>query len=122
MANNVAIGGGWDSGAGNAIYPWLQPNGHLCPRCGYWVMAGTSHLCSWTQPNITTTIIQEAPVSDFEMKQLEEIVDALKKARSAFEGLANDDDKGKGNRVAAYLSARFGVNESAIIDVLLEES
>lgn len=105
------------------VVPTVPPQGYTCALCGAWVQYGWEHDC--TKRNTTTTFVLkgwEEAVSDHEVKQLAEIVDALEKARSAFGGLADDTDKGVGNRVAAYLSARFGVKESALIDVLLEES
>lgn len=90
---------------------------------GMWVAYGTTHFCQarvTVNPSIIYT--QEAGVSDFEMNQLAEIVEALEKARTAFTGLADDTDKGRGNRAAAYLAARFGVDEAIVTDMLLEES
>jgi hypothetical protein len=104
----------------STIYPY--PNGYSCAYCGAWVGYGTAHYCSARQPIVYPLTWQEATVSDYEMKQLAEIVEALEKARTAFDGLASDDDKGRGNRAAAYLSARFGVKEATVIDLLLEES
>lgn len=101
--------------------PWPYPSsGYTCSACGQYVAWGTQHFCTWTQPSITTTIIQEAPVSnDFELEQITKISEALDKARTCYGNLREEDGK---KRAVAYLAARFGVSEEVVIDALIEEA
>jgi hypothetical protein len=100
------------------IYP--TATGSICPNCGIWVQFGQTHVC-YQRPSTTTTFIinppKEEDVSDYELKQLSEIVSAMESARKAFESL---DDETHG-RVLDFLSGRFGVEDNALRQVLMEE-
>ena len=108
--------------------PWYPTNGYTCWRCGVYVAWGTAHYCSYPADQLPTVTVKpltwtlEVDVSDYELKNLAEIVEALDKARASFGRLSDYDDKGAGNRTLAYLAARYGVKEEALIDVLVEES
>lgn len=124
-ATTQPIGGGWDATTGgSSSYPYPQPNGYSCPYCGAWVLYGYgTHICRPWRPYPSTITINspvlEVNVGDSELKALEEIVEALGKAREAFDALQEVEPGNK--RALAYLSARFGVKESVILDLLVTD-
>src|SRR5687768_15709524 len=119
----MAIGGGWDTASGSSTYPYPYPyvqNGYTCYACGMWVAYGTTHFCqARVTVNPIITYVQEAGVSDYELKQMAEIAEALDKARTCYGNLREDDSH---KRAVTYLAARFGVSEDVIIDLLVEEA